>query len=126
MANRFSMEQLFNNLISNALRYTPKGGEVSVALQPAPGGNGIEARISDSGIGISAEHLPRIFDDFFRAGNARAFTEHGTGLGLAIVKRIVELHDSVIRVESRVNKGTTFAFTLAPAGTCPEEKVELN
>jgi signal transduction histidine kinase len=125
-ANRFSMEQLFNNLLSNALRYTPEGGSVSVILQPTNQKNVVEARIVDSGIGIDPENIPYIFDDFYRAGNAKAFTENGTGLGLAIVKRIVELHNGTIRVESGVNRGTTFIFTLSTNEACPEAEVTLN
>jgi len=125
-ANRFSMEQLFNNLLSNALRYTPGGGSVTVTLKPGDKKHSIEARIADSGIGIAPENLSQIFDDFFRAGNARTFTENGTGLGLAIVKRIVELHDGVIRVESEVNRGTIFIFTVSNEQACPEEEVALH
>ena len=125
-ANRISMEQLFNNLLGNALRYTPEGGRVSVSLKHADKKNTVEARIADSGIGIAPEHLPRIFDDFYRAGNAKAFTENGTGLGLAIVKRIVELHGGAIRVESAVNRGTTFIVTLATDEACHEAEVDLH
>lgn len=125
-ANRFSMEQLFNNLLSNALRYTPRGGRVTVTLKPGDRKNSIEARIADSGIGIAPEHLSQIFDDFYRAGNARTFTENGTGLGLAIVKRIVELHGGVIRVVSEVNRGTTFILTVSSEQACPEEDVALH
>ncbi len=119
-ANRFSMEQLFNNLLSNALRYTPEGGTVSVTLKHTDKKNTVEARITDSGIGIAPEHLPQIFDDFYRAGNAKAFTKNGTGLGLAIVKRIVQLHNGAIRVQSELNRGTTFIFTLTGDEACPE------
>ena len=125
-ANRFSLEQLFNNLLSNALRYTPGGGSVSVTLKPGDKRHSIEARIADSGIGIEPENLSQIFDDFYRTGNARTFTENGTGLGLAIVKRIVELHDGVIRVESEVNRGTIFIFTVSNEQACPEEEVALH
>jgi len=125
-ANRFSLEQLFNNLLSNALRYTPGGGSVSVTLKPGDKRHSIEARIADSGIGIEPENLSQIFDDFYRTGNARTFTENGTGLGLAIVKRIVELHDGVIRVESEVNRGTTFIFTVSSEEACPEEEGALH
>lgn len=125
-ANRFSMEQLFNNLLGNALRYTPEGGKVSVTLRPADKKNSVEARITDSGIGIAPENLPQIFDDFYRAGNAKAFTENGTGLGLAIVKRIVELHNGVIRVESEVNRGTTFILTVSTDEACPQAEVALH
>ncbi len=125
-ANRFSMEQLFNNLLSNAVRYTPEGGRIVVTLYPADSRDAVEVRIADSGIGIAADSLPHIFDDFYRAGNAKAFTENGTGLGLSIVKRIVELHDGEIRVESEVNRGTTFVFTVKTEYTCPEPEAALH
>jgi len=125
-ANRFSMEQLFNNLLSNALRYTPEGGMVSVTLRPTDKKNTVEVKIADSGIGIAPEHLPWIFEDFYRAGNAKAFTEDGTGLGLAIVKRIVELHGVAIRVESEVNGGTTFVLILSTDDTCPKAEVAIH
>jgi signal transduction histidine kinase len=125
-ANRFSMEQLFNNLLSNALRYTPAGGSVTVSLKPGERKDSIEARITDSGIGIAKENLANIFDDFYRAGNAKKFTENGTGLGLAIVKRIVELHNGVIRVVSEVNNGTTFIVTLSRGEACPEGEEALH
>jgi len=125
-ANRFSMAQLFNNLLSNAVRYTGEGGRIAISVRPADSCKAVEVRIADSGIGIASDSLPRIFDDFYRAGNAKAFTENGTGLGLAIVKKIVELHDSKIHVESEVNKGTTFVFTLKKVTACPKAKVGLH
>ena len=125
-ANRFSMEQLFNNILSNAVRYTGEGGRIAVSIRPVDGREAVEIRITDNGIGIASDSLPRIFDDFYRAGNAKAFTENGTGLGLSIVKKIVELHDGEIHVESEVNKGTTFVFTLKKDSPCPKAKVELH
>jgi two-component system sensor histidine kinase ResE len=125
-ANRFSMEQLFNNLLSNALRYTPEGGRVTVSLSRTVTKNEVEVRITDTGIGIASENLPHIFDDFYRAGNAKAFTENGTGLGLSIAKKIVELHAGNIRVESEENRGTSFIITLTKVGACPDADVALH
>jgi signal transduction histidine kinase len=117
---------LFNNILSNAVRYTGEGGRIAVSIRPVDGREAVEIRITDNGIGIASDSLPRIFDDFYRAGNAKAFTENGTGLGLSIVKKIVELHDGEIHVESEVNKGTTFVFTLKKDSPCPKAKVELH
>jgi signal transduction histidine kinase len=125
-ANVTSLQQLFNNILSNALRYSPDGGEISVILESAANRRAVEIRVADSGIGIAPESLPHIFNDFYRAGNAREFTENGTGLGLSIVKRIVELHDGEIRVESELNRGTTFIFTLATEPSCPIENTDTH
>ena len=125
-ANSYSMEQLFNNLLSNALRYTPDGGRIRVSLDASPERGEVEVSVADSGIGIDPQSLPRIFDDFYRAGNARQFTESGTGLGLAIVKKIVELHGGTIRVLSEAGTGSTFVFTLKRSIPCPEGKAALH
>jgi signal transduction histidine kinase len=111
--NRTVLAQLFNNLIGNAVRYTPAGGAVRVALRPA--GSDVEVRVEDSGIGIAPEHLERLFEDFFRAPNAKSFSENGTGLGLSIVKQSVRMHGGAVRVESELGRGTRFIVTL-PAG----------
>lgn len=112
LANRTAMSQLFNNLLSNAVRYTPSGGAVAVSLAPAEAPGFLEVSVQDTGIGIPKESLPHLFTDFYRAGNAKQFAEAGTGLGLSIVKRIVDMHNGNIRVESELNKGTRFSFTL--------------
>ncbi len=111
---RDDLRNLVDNLLSNAIRYTPKGGRVSVETA----GDGGEARlvVSDSGIGIPPEELPHIFEDFFRGRIAKETVPHGTGLGMAIVKRVVDLHGGRINVESRPGQGTTFRVTL-PGGT---------
>jgi two-component system phosphate regulon sensor histidine kinase PhoR len=111
-ANSTAVVQLLNNLISNAVRYTPEGGRINVSVRPLRGQNMVEICIADTGIGIPPESLPQVFNDFFRAPNARSYADSGTGLGLAIVKKIVESHGGAIRVESEVGKGTTFFFTL--------------
>jgi signal transduction histidine kinase len=108
--SRAALAQLFNNLISNAVRYTPAGGSVRVALRPA--GNEVEVSVEDSGIGIAPEHLDRLFEDFFRAPNAKSFSENGTGLGLSIVKQSAQMHGGAVRVESEVGKGTRFIVNL--------------
>ena len=108
--NRTALAQLFNNLISNAVRYTANGGSVRVVLSPAAGE--VEVRVEDSGIGIAPEHLEHLFQDFFRAPNAKSFSENGTGLGLSIVKQSVQMHGGTVRVESEVGRGTRFIVTL--------------
>jgi signal transduction histidine kinase len=108
--NRTALAQLFDNLIGNAVRYTPAGGKVRVALSPA--GNEVEVRVEDSGIGIAPEHLDRLFEDFYRAPNAKSFSESGTGLGLSIVKQSVQMHGGAVKVHSELGRGTRFTVTL--------------
>ena len=123
-ADRQGLERVFTNLMSNALRYTPAGGSVRVRAKLQE--TRILVQVSDTGIGIPEKHLPHIFEEFHRADNAKAHTREGTGLGLAIVKEIVEGHDGEIRVESVLDKGTTF-FVYFPTWTediPPEVDVE--
>jgi signal transduction histidine kinase len=107
-ANPDQIKSLWNNLISNAIKYNVDGGRVEITL--CRSGNRLEGRVSDTGIGIPAEAMPRLFSEFFRADNAKAVSRMGTGLGLSIVKEIVERSGGKITVESEVNKGTTFNF----------------
>ncbi len=105
------MTQVITNLLTNAIHYTHSGGSISIELAP---GSADEPRsavlaVRDSGIGISAEHLPQLFMPFFRINSDTP----GTGLGLAIVKEIVDRHDGQINVESALGQGTTFTLTLA-------------
>jgi two-component system heavy metal sensor histidine kinase CusS len=96
-----------SNLLANALQHTPPGGSVTLAGSRVSE-RLVEIRVSDTGTGIAAEHLPRIFDRFFRVDSARSRTTGGMGLGLAIVKSIMELHGGTVSVESSPNRGTTF------------------
>jgi two-component system phosphate regulon sensor histidine kinase PhoR len=98
------------NLIENAIKYNTRGGEVIVADGRENGDLRISVR--DTGVGIAAEHLPRIFERFYRVDKNRSRDVGGTGLGLAIVKHIVEAHGSTMHVESEVGEGTTFSFAL--------------
>jgi two-component system, OmpR family, sensor kinase len=114
------IERVLQNLVDNALRYTPAGGRVQLAIEPhrQPGSaQQLLLKISDTGAGIAAEHLPHIFERYWRAGDAQPqdTSARSAGLGLAIVKRIVELHGSVIRVRSALQQGTTFEFALPQA-----------
>lgn len=105
------IERVLTNLIENALRYTPAGGSVLVAL--APEGEAVRVAVADTGVGIGPEDLPRIFDRFYRADKSRGRATGGAGLGLAIARQIVELHGSILEAESRTNEGARFHFRLA-------------
>jgi len=107
--DRFRLEQMFINLLENAVNYTEKGG-ISVQLSTSAGRLRIEIR--DSGVGIPAEHLPRLFERFYVADKARSRQTGGTGLGLAIVKHIVTLHGGEIRAESTPGVGSTFTLLI--------------
>jgi two-component system heavy metal sensor histidine kinase CusS len=106
-AEVFADPLLFNravgNLVENALRFTPKGGEIRISLQHS--GRGSEISVRDSGCGIAPEHLPRVFDRFYRGDPSRSSA--GTGLGLALVKSIVDLHGGSVAIESAPERGTT-------------------
>jgi len=107
------MEQLtraLSNLVSNALRYTPAGGQVNLIVRAAPAQ--VQLIVADTGVGIAAEHLPSIFERFYRADPARQQETGGAGLGLAIVKSIVEAHGGQITVASVTDQGTTFTIAL--------------
>jgi signal transduction histidine kinase len=104
------IEQVVANLLDNALNHTPSGGIVTVAVSPDKDGALIS--VADTGEGIPAEHLPYIFERFYRIDDARSRKTGGAGLGLAIAKQMVELHGGRIWVESEVGKGSKFSFTL--------------
>jgi len=109
-ADRNSMEGIFTNLISNAIKYTPEGGKVWVTLSEESGF--LKAGVSDTGIGIKKEDLSRIFDKFYRVKTTETRQVVGTGLGLSIVKSIVDAHLGSISVESEEGGGTTFTVLL--------------
>ena len=104
------MQRVLENLLENALRYTPQDGCISIRLDNASGQ--IQVRVADTGCGIPADELPHIFDRFYRLEKSRQGKGDNAGLGLAIVKRIIELHGSVIKASSVLNKGTSFEFNL--------------
>jgi signal transduction histidine kinase len=106
-ADRDDLARALANLIDNGLHYTPRGGRLCVETQVAD--QSVAIRVSDTGIGISPEDQPHIFDRFFRAANARSVDPGGTGLGLVIVKKIVEQHGGRIEVSSTFGQGTTFS-----------------
>lgn len=104
--------QILNNLISNALKFTPKGGVITVAAKTEKEGSEVQISVQDTGIGISKEDLSRVFERFLQLGERKQADVSGTGLGLSIAKEIVELHGGKIWVESEISQGAKFLFTL--------------
>lgn len=104
------LEEVLHNLLDNAIKFSPKNGEIR--LQAASCGSNIVLSVADNGIGISKEHLPRIFERFYRADKARSRELGGTGLGLAIVKHIAQLHGGRVEAESEGGRGTTIRVVL--------------
>ena len=104
------IERVFINLISNAIKFTGHEGQINVTAKPDK--NGVLFMVSDTGIGIKDEDLPRLFDEFYRVDNELNQEIKGTGLGLALVKNIIEAHGGKIWPTSQLNKGTTFHFVL--------------
>ena len=104
------VQRVLENLIRNALKFTPDGGSISISLDKKPGA--VAVAIEDTGCGIAEEDLGLVFDRFYRAGNAGAESSESAGLGLAIVRKILELHGSRISVSSQLGSGTRFEFDL--------------
>jgi two-component system, OmpR family, phosphate regulon sensor histidine kinase PhoR len=113
LADREAIHQVFSNLIDNAMKYGKSGGRVVLGARQAP--RAIEFYVEDFGAGISSEHLPRLFERFYRVDKARSRESGGTGLGLAIAKHIMRAHGGSIRAESELGHGSTFLFTLPVA-----------
>jgi len=113
LADREAIHQVFSNLIDNAMKYGRSGARIELGARTAQ--RGIEFYVRDFGGGISSEHLPRLFERFYRVDKARSRESGGTGLGLAIAKHIMRAHGGSIRAESELNHGSTFVFTLPTA-----------
>jgi two-component system phosphate regulon sensor histidine kinase PhoR len=109
-ADRLKIRQVLNNLVNNSIKYGKQDGQTNIILQP----DGIHVRVevADNGEGIGKEHLPRIFERFYRVDKNRSRTHSSTGLGLAIVKHFIEAHRQKIMVTSREGVGSIFSFTL--------------
>jgi two-component system heavy metal sensor histidine kinase CusS len=107
--------RVLSNVVDNALRFTPKGGEIEITCSRANGRT--DVWVKDTGAGIDGQHLPRVFDRFYRADPSRTST--GTGLGLALVKSIVELHGGSAEIESAVGAGTTVRLSFPGPGNTP-------
>lgn len=112
-ADRERVHQVLFNLVDNAVRFTPSGGAVTVSAQRHNGS--VEVRVADTGSGIPPEHLPRLFERFYRADPARSREDGGTGIGLAIARSVVEAHGGHIRAESELGAGSVFTFDLPVA-----------
>nr|MDQ3304215.1 cell wall metabolism sensor histidine kinase WalK [Actinomycetota bacterium] len=110
------LSQILGNLLDNALRYTPASGEVVVRLEAGTQPGTLQATVCDTGPGIPEEHLPNVFERFYRADRARTRTNGGSGLGLAVVKQLVEAHGGRVWAESQRGMGATFGFVLPAAG----------
>jgi two-component system, OmpR family, phosphate regulon sensor histidine kinase PhoR len=109
-ADRFRIRQVLTNLVVNSIKYSKEYGETRVKVSDA--GDSVVIEVRDNGIGISGEHLPRLFERFYRVDKSRSREMGGTGLGLAIVKHIIEAHDQTISVMSTLGAGSVFSFTL--------------
>lgn len=121
MGDPGKIEQVVDNLVSNAIKYTNEG---SIKVDYYLDGSEVIVEVEDSGIGISEEHLDRLFDRFYRTDKARSRDKGGTGLGLSVVKSILNAHGSDIEVQSKVGKGTRFRFRL-PAVEVSSRKVQI-
>jgi two-component system phosphate regulon sensor histidine kinase PhoR len=110
LADREAVHQVFSNLIDNAMKYGRSGARILLGARNSS--SGIEFYVRDFGAGISSEHLPRLFERFYRVDKARSRESGGTGLGLAIAKHIMLAHRGSIRAESELSHGSTFVFTL--------------
>jgi len=109
------IESAVRNLLTNAIRYTPQGGRISMSW--VDGAQGAQLTVEDTGIGIAAEHLPRLTERFYRVDRGRSRDTGGTGLGLAIVKHIAQRHDALLKFHSNLGKGTRFTLVI------PRERV---
>ena len=121
VADAYAIQQVFGNLLENALKYAASGKRIHVSAQRLA--SEVQFTVRDFGPGIASEHLERIFERFYRVDKARSRASGGTGLGLAIVKHIVQAHGGRIWAESEMGKGTSFHFTLplAPASEIPAQ-----
>lgn len=108
--NPLTLRELYSNLLVNALKYTPEGGRITLSVSSTD--TCILSKVSDTGIGIHPDDIPKVFDEFFRAGNAKEKNSGGSGLGLSIVDQIIKNHKGTIAVKSKVGSGTTFVFQL--------------
>jgi two-component system sensor histidine kinase/response regulator len=117
LADPVHIEQLWTNLIANAIKYTPEGGRVTIRLFSE--GGLLTGRVADTGIGIAEGDLPHLFQEFYRTDQAKAFAQHGTGLGLSIVRQIVREYGGEVDVKSELGKGSQFTFRLPLPDTVP-------
>jgi signal transduction histidine kinase len=122
MGSRGALEEVLDNLICNAIKYNKQGGWVKVRLFEQ--NQEIVLEVNDNGVGIPQEHLPRIFDEFYRVDGRRNAPIKGAGLGLAIVKKLVDSHGGSIGAESRFGEGTLFRINLPRSQDTQVEKTD--
>lgn len=125
MGSEMYLNSALLNLVTNAIKYTPKGGEISITWSKVKGG--CMFSVSDNGIGIAQEHIERLTERFYRVDSGRSRSTGGTGLGLAIVKHVLYQHDAILSIESVENQGSTFNIFFPNARTCqPELNIRPN
>jgi two-component system phosphate regulon sensor histidine kinase PhoR len=112
------LRSAFGNLASNAVRYTPDGGSITLSWRMSK--NGPQFAVRDTGIGIQAEHIHRLTERFYRVDKSRSRETQGTGLGLAIVKHVLLRHDAVLSIESKPEQGSTFIVTFPMSAVAPD------
>ncbi len=112
LGNPEHLRLLWSQLLSNAIHYTPPGGRIILSLRTDPRNRQVQGAVFDTGIGIAADEIPRIFEEFYRTEAAKAMKETGTGLGLPIVQLILSLCGGTIEIDSTPGKGSSFRFTL--------------
>lgn len=113
------LHSAFSNLVSNAVRYTPDGGTITIGWNPTP--RGANYSVSDTGIGIPAKHLSRLTERFYRVSSSRSRDKGGTGLGLSIVKHVLDLHQAYLRIDSTLDEGSIFSCCFGKAQLLPRE-----
>ena len=119
-ADRERVHQVLFNLVDNAVRFTPSGGEVRIEAHRHNGS--VQVRVADTGSGIPPEHLPRLFERFYRVDSARAREDGGTGIGLAIARSVVEAHGGHLEAQSELGKGSVFTFDLPVASAAKNRR----
>jgi signal transduction histidine kinase len=128
MADSGRVAQVLQNLVNNAMSYTPAGGTITVTASPGASAAEVQLSVHDTGIGIAPEHLPYVFDRFYRVDQSRTRATGGAGLGLTIVRQLVEAHGGHVWAESTLGEGSTFTFTLPVVATAeqPDTSPERN
>ena len=118
--NRDELRSAFGNLVSNAVRYTPSGGRITLRWRRSE--DGVAFEVEDTGIGVAADHVPRLTERFYRVDKSRSRETGGTGLGLAIVKHVLLRHQGRLDVRSELGRGSCFAAWLPPARALRETR----
>ncbi|MGD9315829.1 MAG: HAMP domain-containing sensor histidine kinase [Anaerolineae bacterium] len=130
LGDRACLVQILTNLVSNAVRYTPDGGTIGITAtrcdDPEMPMSCLVVAVSDTGIGMSPQEMARLEEKFFRADHDLVRSQPGTGLGVSIARQLIELHGGELAVESEVNKGSTFSFTVPEPGEPASRRAQRN